>query len=167
MSDTPATETQEHFEFSVWDQEKENTYMIGRGGKIALVWINGQLWSAQFGVVDGGTMSFLLQNPTEPLPREKWTWADKSMYQQMEERLQYCQQAARGLFKKRETWWVHIDNIMRFYAAICAQNDMLLERCEAHHPEFEKYRLPEISDDDRALMQTVARVALRSALKSV
>ena len=30
---------------------------------------------------------------------------------------------------------------MRFYDAVSTQSDMIIEGCEGHHPEFEKYRL--------------------------
>lgn len=103
------------------------------------------------------------------LPLAKFCLAESrlSSYDFYRERLAHIVEVVRTLYEKKETWGIHIDNILAFYRAVKGQSDQLIEKLKVHHPEFEEYRLPDISEHDKESMRAVARRALRNALENV
>ena len=90
-----------------------------------------------------------------------------SNYDFCHERIKYIRDIVRKINEKKEVWGMHIDNILAFYEATRIQLDEVINKLQPHHPEFEEYRLPNISPDDQESMRAVARRALRNALEGV
>lgn len=159
----------DRFEFEVGQEPDKRVYQVYRGGKAAMKCLDegaqiGQYGIPKFGIVDTGYMSYIWS--TEG-PLSKDSKESKSEYQAARDYLELCQKTALALLGEKELWGIHIHDIIEYYHAVKSQSDNLLSRTTDFHREFESYRLPEISDEDKEKMHQIAMQALENALKRI
>lgn len=151
MSETPhALE----LEINKWEESKNIGIVFGwRSVEILEEW-----WTTmpKFGLVHEGSMISY---------GEKEGSLGENVYSVVAD-LKRCHEAAQSIFAQR--WlWQDVNSIFGFYHAVKSQSDEIIDRFSKYHPEFEDWRLPAISDEDRENIKEAMRTALANALSGL
>lgn len=144
-------------ELKLWEWSNVRTIGILFGGKSVSILEDWQHTPPRFGVIDGGRMTYyrhLVDQLTE------------KNHDQILQELKSCHEAALSIFAQK--WaWVNMKIIFDFYIAVKDQSDEIINHFLGHHPEFEKWKLPAISDEDKWKIEEAYNNALANALSSI